>query len=130
MNRVQPQDSGTTNSNKKHYRRSILDGTSHKTTNTIMSGLDLLCSAVVRNDVPVVSPQLSNTPSPNDHITVDLTLDDGQQTSNDIDDGVSRLSLDQCADIVDVCLFGDSFQTNHYDLESKASPSKRIKIEQ
>ena len=121
-----------------HYRRSILDGTS--TTIADTSGLDLLCSAVVNNDgdVPVVSPQLSNTPSPNHHhfMTVDLTLDEDEQrrTNNDAADDVSRLSLDQCADIVDVCLFGDSLHTNHYDLDSMASispsPSKRIKIEQ
>jgi hypothetical protein len=100
----------------------------------------LLCSAVVSDGVPVVSPHLSNTPSPNHHITVDLTLDadddddDDEHANHKMDDDVSRLSLDQCADIVDVCLFGESFHTNHYDLDSisasTSSPSKRIKIEQ
>lgn len=117
-----------------HYRRSILDGTSNDTI-TDTTGLDLLCNAVVTDSVPVVSPQLSNTPSPNHHITFDLSLncDDAEHTHQKIDEDVSRLSLDQCADIVDVCLFGESFDTNHYDLDYVATPrppSKRIKIEQ
>jgi hypothetical protein len=133
MKRVQaPEDGSTGHNTIPHYRRSILDGTSNATTTTDTTGLDLLCSAVVCDGVPVVSPQLSNAPSPKHHITIDLTLDDESRTNNVVDDDVSRLSLDQCADIVDVCLFGDSFDTNHYDLDSMTSPSpsKRIKIEQ
>jgi hypothetical protein len=148
-NRVQqPHQDGRTTTKHNHqpspfYRRSILDGTSHDitTTNNDTTGLDLLCSAVVSDgDVPVVSPQISKIPSPDHNITMDLTLDDGRapadhQNTMDDDEDVSRLSLDQCADIVDVCLFGDSFHTNHYDLDCRTSsslpsPSKRIKIEE
>ena len=92
-----------------------------------------LCSAAVTDSVAVVSPHLSNAPSPEHAITVDLTLDEEQQhtTNSGADnDDVSRLSLDQCADIVDVCLFGERFHTNHYDFDGVSStPSKRIKIE-
>ena len=114
---------------RSHYRRLIVDGT----TTTDTTGLDLLCSAAVTDSVAVVSPHLSNAPSPEHAITVDLTLDEEQQhtTNSGADnDDVSRLSLDQCADIVDVCLFGERFHTNHYDFDGVSStPSKRIKIE-
>jgi hypothetical protein len=115
---------------RSHYRRLIVDGT----TTTDTTGLDLLCSAAVTDSVAVVSPHLSNAPSPEHAITVELTLDKEQQhitnSGADDDDDVSRLSLDQCADIVDVCLFGERFHTNHYDFDGVTStPSKRIKIE-
>ncbi len=77
------------------------------------------------DSVAVVSPHLSNAPSPEHHITVDLTLDEEQQhttnSGSDDDDDVSRLSLDQCADIVDVCLCGERFHNNHYDFDGVSS---------
>jgi hypothetical protein len=93
------------------------------------TGLDLLCTAV--SALPVVSPHLTNTPSPSNDITVDLSLEDSSSSNHDDDDDddVSNLSIDQCADIVDVCLFGESFTTNH-DRSTELPYPKRTKIEE
>jgi hypothetical protein len=81
------------------------------------SGLDLLCTAAAELPV-VVSPHLSNTPSP---VVIAQDLDLGIPDDEDI---VSNLSIDQCVDIIDVCLFG---QTCDSIIES---PLKRAKIEE
>lgn len=61
-----------------------------------MNGLDLLSQAAA--ELPVVSPDISGSHKPVRFIpSFDLQLDD--------DDGVSQLSVDQCADIIDTCLF-------------------------
>ena len=77
------------------------------------AGLDLLCNAAA--GLPVVSPDLSGTNKP--VLTVqafDLEADD---------EDVSNLSFDQCADIIDTCLFGGEFA------DSSEPPVKRTKIE-
>jgi hypothetical protein len=96
-------------------------------------GLDLLCSAVSTLPV-VISPHLSNTPSPTTDITpVDLSsCEDSTSNSDDDDDSLHNLSLDQCVDIVDVCLFGESFQHARQSSDystAEPPPSKRTKIE-
>lgn len=61
-----------------------------------LNGLNLLSQAA--SELPVVSPDISGSRKPVHHIpSFDLQLDD--------DDGVSHLSVDQCADIIDTCLF-------------------------
>jgi hypothetical protein len=61
-----------------------------------LNGLDLLSQAA--SEVPIVSPDISGSHKPVHSIpSFDLQLDD--------DDGVSHLSVDQCADIIDTCLF-------------------------
>ena len=73
-----------------------------------MSGLELLCSAAA-SELPVVSPHLGP-----------VVIDDLEE---DFDEDVSNLSLDQCADIIDVCLFGEQA------VFPEGPPSKRAKIE-
>jgi hypothetical protein len=78
-------------------------------------GLDLLSRAA--SELPVVSPHLSATPASSKTSSIpELALERENE-----DDDVSHLSVDQCADIVDTCLFGGDF-----NLEP---PYKRTKIE-
>jgi hypothetical protein len=78
-------------------------------------GLDLLSRAAA--ELPVVSPHLSGTPMSSKSSSIpELTLERENE-----DEDVSHLSVDQCADIVDTCLFGGDF--------SLEPPYKRTKIE-
>lgn len=79
-------------------------------------GLDLLSRAA--SQLPIVSPHLSGSPSPPESVRIpklELLEEECE------DDDVSNLSVDQCADIVDTCLFGGDF--------SLEPPFKRTKIE-
>lgn len=76
-----------------------------------MSGLDLLCSAA-EAELPVVSP----------HFGPVIVMDDDLEYEEEEED-VSHLSVDQCADIIDVCLFGQP------SVIPEERPLKRTKIE-
>lgn len=79
-------------------------------------GLHLLSRAAA--DLPVVSPHLSATPMSSMSSSIpELALERDYYEG----DAVSHLSVDQCADIVDTCLFGEDF--------SLEPPCKRTKIE-
>ena len=76
-------------------------------------GLELLSRAAA--ELPIVSPHLSGAPLPAESCLIpELELENEN-------DAVSLLSVDQCADIVDTCLFGGDF--------SLEPPCKRTKIE-
>jgi len=79
-------------------------------------GLDLLSQAAAQ--LPIVSPHLSGSASPSESVRIP-TLELVEELYED--DDVSNLSVDQCADIVDTCLFGGDF--------SLEPPFKRTKIE-
>lgn len=78
-------------------------------------GLDLLSQAA--SELPIVSPDLSGEHQQG-HAIPSLELE-GEGGEED----VSHLSVDQCADIVDTCLFGGELAE-----ESLEPPSKRTKI--
>lgn len=80
------------------------------------AGLDLLCRAA--DVLPVVSPDLTGAAKP-DWTVRSLDLEAGVDDSEE----VSNLTVDQCADIVDTCLFGGEFT------DSPEPPPKRTKIE-
>lgn len=77
------------------------------------AGLDLLSKAAA--ELPVVSPDLSGT-GPVWSVVQDFDLEAD-------DEDVTNLSFDQCADIIDTCLFGGDFD----DVSER--PSKRTKID-
>jgi hypothetical protein len=78
-------------------------------------GLDLLCNAAA--ELPVVSPVLTGSRIP------DVSVVDFDLTSED-DDVVAKLSVDQCEDIVDTCLFGGDCD------KILETPCKRARIEE
>jgi len=83
-------------------------------------GLDLLSRAAA--ELPIVSPYLSGVSSTSNSISVpNLELETGENDGGG-DDAFSNLSADQCADIVDTCLFGGDFSV-------EPPPFKRAKIE-
>lgn len=77
------------------------------------AGLELLCNAAA--GLPIVSPDLSGSSKPV------LILRDFDLEADDED--VSNLSFDQCANIVDTCLFGGEIN------DSPERQPKRAKIE-
>jgi hypothetical protein len=77
-----------------------------------MSGLDLLCSAA-EAELPVVSPHFGP-------VVIDDLEDDYEEEE---EEDVFNLSVDQCADIIDVCLFGQ------HTAVPEERPHKRTKIE-